>query len=851
MMNYRKRLSISLLLVLGMVLSVSAAPRTKAAIKAAAEQVFSQSPTLRMTRAHKDDLKPLLKNSAYTVMGYKKGGFVIVGNDDLVPAVIAYSNSTFDKNTKNEGFKWYLAAAEEAINGIVKSGVPCKVVVPDKNKYAAQVPALVTSRWGQEKPYNDLCPQATSSGTGSWQGYGGTGRAVTGCVATAMAQIMYYNGYPQSGTGTHSVNVKQADGSMKKVTVNYDESVYDWGNMIDSYKGKYTTAQGNAVAKLMLDCGVAADMMYATDGSGTYTENACEGLKRNLGYPETTQMLRRSSYKEERWMDIIFNELNERRAIFYTGVDRGNGGHAFVLCGYDATGKVWINWGWEGSSDGFYDISLLNPGSFKFSEGQDMIIGFEGIRGELVEDTVNVSEPGKLASLVEDSLYERISKLKVNGPINSTDLRTIRQIAGCSMDGKMLRSSLTELDLGDAELVEGGEPYLTGGIRKLAGKKHEIPEKAFYGCRRLHRLVLPKTTTAIADGALGGMPRLESVSIPTGDDCDYVFDGKMLLTKDMTEIISVMPYNSDDFAVGKGITKIHNYGFAGCGNLTKVTLPATVASIGDEAFVGANSLGVIRIYAKSVPALGRSVFSDLNRESIKLQVPSGTKTLYKRSGQWKDFNIVEFGTTIKVRNTTRTYGSENPKLGWQMRGDYVEGLPVLTCEATPASPVGKYVISVSRGTIKEEQVEFVNGYLFVQKATANLRAKDVTVEIKQKPVFNYTVDGLQNNETTVELTEAPVFTVKDHNGKVVTSFDVPGEYTIEVSGGVAANYVFSYFPAKLTVKNSTNGISGPVSSVSVFDVYTLDGVCVAKGVTSLNGLAKGVYVVNGRKCVVR
>lgn len=782
MMNYRKRLSISLLLVLGMVLSVSAAPRTKAAIKAAAEQVFSQSPTLRMTRAHKDDLKPLLKNSAYTVMGYKKGGFVIVGNDDLVPAVIAYSNSTFDKNTKNKGFKWYLAAAEEAINGIVKSGVPCKVVVPDKNKYAAQVPALVTSRWGQEKPYNDLCPQATSSGTGSWQGYGGTGRAVTGCVATAMAQIMYYNGYPQSGTGTHSVNVKQADGSMKKVTVNYDESVYDWGNMIDSYKGKYTTAQGNAVAKLMLDCGVAADMMYATDGSGTYTENACEGLKRNLGYPETTQMLRRSSYKEERWMDIIFNELNERRAIFYTGVDRGNGGHAFVLCGYDATGKVWINWGWEGSSDGFYDISLLNPGSFKFSEGQDMIIGFEGIRGEL---------------------------------------------------------------------VEGGEPYLTGGIRKLAGKKHEIPEKAFYGCRRLHRLVLPKTTTAIADGALGGMPRLESVSIPTGDDCDYVFDGKMLLTKDMTEIISVMPYNSDDFAVGKGITKIHNYGFAGCGNLTKVTLPATVASIGDEAFAGANSLVVIRIYAKSVPALGRSVFSDLNRESIKLQVPSGTKTLYKRSGQWKDFNIVEFGTTIKVRNTTRTYGSENPKLGWQMRGDYVEGLPVLTCEATPASPVGKYVISVSRGTIKEEQVEFVNGYLFVQKATANLRAKDVTVEIKQKPVFDYTVDGLQNNETTVELTEAPVFTVKDHEGKVVTSFDVPGEYTIEVSGGVAANYVFSYFPAKLTVKNSTNGISGPVSSVSVFDVYTLDGVCVAKGVTSLNGLAKGVYVVNGRKCVVR
>ena len=167
-MNFRKRFSITLLLAMGMLLSLSAAPRTKAAIKAAAEQVFSQSPTLRMTRAHKDDLRPLLKNSAYTVMGYKKGGFVIVSNDDLVPAVIAYSNSTFDKNTKNEGFKWYLAAAEEAINGIVKKGVPRKIVPPDKNKYKEQIPALVTSRWGQEKPYNDLCPLATSSGTGSW-----------------------------------------------------------------------------------------------------------------------------------------------------------------------------------------------------------------------------------------------------------------------------------------------------------------------------------------------------------------------------------------------------------------------------------------------------------------------------------------------------------------------------------------------------------------------------------------------------------------------------------------------------------------------------------------------------------
>lgn len=853
MMNFRKRLSMSLLLALSIALSISAAPRTKAAIRAAAAQVFRQSPALSMSGAHRDELKTLQANKAYTVMGYKKGGFVIISNDDLVPAVIACSSTVFDKNTKNEGFKWYLTAAENAINNIVAKGTPSKMVMPNADKYAPQVSSFISSEWGQERPYNDLCPEATASGTGAWQGYGGTGRAVTGCVATAMAQIMNYNGYPKKGTGTHSVSVKQADGTKKLVTVNYDESVYDWANMIDSYKGKYSEAQGKAVAKLMLDCGVAADMMYATDASGTYTQNACEGLRRNFGYPETTQMLVREDYSEEAWMDMVFNELNARRAILYTGLDSKNGGHAFVLCGYDASGKVWVNWGWEGNFDGFYDISLLNPTGNKFSEHQDMIIGFEGIHGELLQDTVSVSEPGKLSSLISDSAYNRISKLKVNGRINSTDLRTIRQIAGCDVNGMMLRSSLTELDLGDAEIIDGGEPYLIDGKRQLTTVKHEVPERAFYGCKTLHRLILPKTTVSIADGAFGKLSRLDSISIPADDSRNYIFDGRILMTKDTTEIISVLPCNTGELTVRKGVVRIHSYGFAGCSGLTKVTLPNTLKEIGDEAFAGNNTLSAIRLYARKVPALGRNVFADLNRIVTRLQIPSGTKNLYKSSDQWKDFNVVEFGTTIKVRNASRTYGKANPKFGWQMKGDYVDGTPLLTCEATPASPVGRYVISVSRGSITEEEVEFASGYLYVQKATANLRAKNLTVGIGETPVFGYTVDGLQNNETAVELTEAPVFTVKDSDGKVVSSFDVPGQYVIEVAGGLADNYLFNYFPAQLTVQSAANGISTTpqVAPSATFDVYTLDGICVAKAVPEFSSLAKGVYVVNGRKVRVR
>lgn len=853
-MNFRKRLFLKLLFTFTAALTITAAPRPKAVIKAVAAKVFGQSPSLSMTRASGEEPRTLLANKAFTVMGYNNGGFVIVSNDDLLPAVIAYSNTVFDKNTSNTGFKWYLSAVEEAINGIVKAGKPRTMIAPDQSKYAAKIPSFVTSIWGQEKPYNNLCPEGTTSGTGSWQGYGSTGRTVTGCVATAMAQIMYYNRWPEKGTGgTHSVYVKQADGTKKIVTVNYEESFYDYTNMIDSYKGHYSKEQGDAVAKLMLDCGVAADMNYATDGSGTYTENAARGLRRNFGYPETTQILKRRRYSEQAWMDIIYNEINERRAILYTGVDNKNGGHAFVLSGYDETGKVWINWGWDGASDGFYDIALLNPKSYKFSEDQDMIIGIEGEKTETLQDTITVDTPGRLQELIADSIKSKISSLKINGKINSTDLRTIRQIAGNNPDGTIQRSSLVSLDLSDAVIISGGDPYLVDDKRQLTTNDNEIPERAFFNCKSIRKLILPKSTMTIGDGAFGKLGRLDSISIPTGDNKNYIFDGQTLMTKDSKEIIAVMPNNKGDFNVAKGITKIHNYGFSGCSKLTKIVLPNTITTIGDEVFSGNNSLGIIRLYSKEVPVLGHNAFTDISKSEIKLQIPSGTKNHYKRNAQWKDFDIVEFGTTIKARNMIRTYGSENPKLGWQLKGDYVEGTPELSCEATKTSPVGKYTIIVKRGTVTEEQVEFANGFLIVKKATAKIHAKDVTIEVGQTPSFGYTVDELQNNETTVALEKEPTFTITDSKGKKVTEYNVPGKYTITVSDAEAENYKFEYSTAVLTITLSPNGIlnTPQTASTATFDVYSLNGTCIAKGVSSLKGLAKGVYLVNGKKLIIK
>ena len=223
-----------------------------------------------------------------------------------------------------------------------------------------------------------------------------------------MAQVMYYHKSPERGQGTNSVRVKQADGSYNTVTVDFSQSVYDWDNMLDDYDRNYSYAEGQAVAKLMLDCGVASDMQYATDGSGTYTNLARDGMVNYFGYPATAQFLERDGYSESDWMNLIFNEISNSRPLLYGGVDMMNGGHEFVFCGYDAQGRVWVNWGWNGSDDGYYDVALLDPESYSFSAYQDMVIGIEGTPRAQLSDTVNVATPGELKSLIAVNSHSQL-----------------------------------------------------------------------------------------------------------------------------------------------------------------------------------------------------------------------------------------------------------------------------------------------------------------------------------------------------------------------------------------------------------------------------------------------------------
>lgn len=239
------------------------------------------------------------------------------------------------------------------------------------------VEPLLSTRWAQDAPYNRLCPEV---------GFWGS-KAETGCIATAMAQIMNYHRYPDASIGDGAYSVE--GGNLRKAATH---TTFAWDAMKDSYKGGYTSAEETAVAQLMRDCGYAAHMAYAAQGSGTTPFDAGYGLSHNMQYDSLAmRVCRRMYYSDDEWMQLVNCELRAHRPILYYAIDPSlQMGHAFVLDGLDDTGRAHINWGWAGDADGYYDVrsrqgltpSYLNPYTgaqvaYNFSDDHMMVIGIE------------------------------------------------------------------------------------------------------------------------------------------------------------------------------------------------------------------------------------------------------------------------------------------------------------------------------------------------------------------------------------------------------------------------------------------------------------------------------------------
>ena len=352
-------------------------------------------------------------NNKFYLFNISSGGFIIVSADDTAYPILGYSttNSLDSKNIPSNVKAWLDLYADE-INYATDSGLVQSEEIKKQwaniesySNAAVIVSPLILTRWNQSPYYNDLCPMDNAKNE----------RTVTGCVATAMAQVLKYWEYPINGNGYHSYTHTHGQQS-----ADFANTTYDWNNMPLELISTSSDTEKATIAQLMYHCGVSVEMDYgiaSTGGSGAFTISSKSNsthcaeyaLREYWGYKPTLQGLQKSKYSDSDWKKMLKDDLKAGRPIIYSGKGDG-GGHCFVCDGYDEDEYFHFNWGWGGLYDGFFKLNALAPGtggtgsgSGSYNDDQQAIFGIEPL---LSLDNDETTKDLQLASTITISSSE-------------------------------------------------------------------------------------------------------------------------------------------------------------------------------------------------------------------------------------------------------------------------------------------------------------------------------------------------------------------------------------------------------------------------------------------------------------
>jgi len=282
-------------------------------------------------------------------------GYIIVSADNDVIPVLGYS---FEHNYTNENhppaYDYWLGTYKEQILYVKENKLKAEQIVTDEwnrlnvlaksfspQKDTKDIAPLLETEWGQGYGYNDYTPENTP----------------VGCVATSMAQIMKFWNYPTSGEGSHSYT----HATYGTLSANFGATEYDWWSMENDYGTP-------ATALLMYHCGVSVDMDYTPSASSAYHDDAKNALINYFGYSALYYYSSGNDLSET----TIRNNLNAGQPLIYAG-SGADGGHSFILDGYQGTNYFHVNWGWSGSYNGYFYLSDLTPGSYSFNNNNDAV----------------------------------------------------------------------------------------------------------------------------------------------------------------------------------------------------------------------------------------------------------------------------------------------------------------------------------------------------------------------------------------------------------------------------------------------------------------------------------------------
>ena len=595
-------------------------------------------------------------------------GFVLISGDDRIPPVLGYSdNGSFDPDELPENVAAWLKGLEDEINEIKEM---------DDNELSrarsrtrgvtsrAAIEPLVPSKWNQDLPYNLMCPDGNGTDY-NMPGFNAEYQCITGCVATAMAQVMYYHKWPETCTlipgYSYSDNYSGTLGELSATT-------FKWNKMKDTYYRSETGDAANAVAELMRYCGQSVEMMYGPKSSGVYSnvlpQILPEALTKYFGYKKSLKYIERSSYNAEQWEELIYQDLSKGLPVLYNGF--GGGGHQFICDGYkeneDGVHYFHFNWGWgdwKDGNDGYFLLSLKDFGSFY--EDQCAVIGLEPDRDD--NTTVGITfadkkvenicltnwdtnSDGKLTEAEAAAVTDLGKVFKGNREITSfeeldyfTGLTTIANSAfsGCKL--------LTSIQIPKTVKTIGNSAFSGSGLTTLSipNSVVTIEKCAFQDCRSLSFVTIGSSVKSIESAAFTGCENLTGVNISNlaawaqlsfelvAGTNPLQYAQKLLLNnKEITELV-----------IPDEVTSIGQYAFYNCSNITSMTIPSGVMSIGPSAFYGCTGLTSVTSYINEPMTTGW-VYPSSVYDNATLYIPVGTKSLYQKSPEWRQFeNIVE------------------------------------------------------------------------------------------------------------------------------------------------------------------------------------------------------------------
>ena len=659
-----------------------AGQRTLKQMKQIAASVLNDNTQQDLKKSSKSQLEVLKESDELAFIGYTNGGFVVVSKDDNNEEVLGYSKESMVNENLPNGLNWWVKAMNEVLSNTKSSNM---------KKSPRRAPAisiepiepLIKTQWGQESPYNDLL---------KFNLFGNTYTFATGCVATAMAQVIKYYEHPEKGIGQHSYNRTYISGTQEEtITIETDFSAhtYDYSNMLDKYSSQSSQEQKNAVAILMKDCGVSVDMQYGEDFSGAYSSAIPDALKTYFGYDEGIKLERRSvkydngtieeRYTPEEWKAIIIKELQGNRPIIYSGSDDTEGGHEFIVDGLDENGYVHVNWGWDGDCDGYFDIDLLNPDEYSFSNQQDAVIGIKpakcilasgtcGAQGDNVtweldcDGVLTISGEGAMVdySLLPDWYNYRNTISTIN---ISDGVTTIGESAfsGCS--------NITSVEISNSVTSIGKSAFYGCNITQIdiPNSITEIGETAFWNCTNLNSINIPESVISIGAFAFSGCRALTSVSVDSNNkkydsrnNCNAIIETSTntliagcqntIIPDDITRIGGAFDDcdNLTTIEIPSSITEIQLRAFMSCDQLTSITLPSSIKTIGQEAFYACDKITSVTCLATTPPEIANDAFGNVETSKIPLYVPATAYNDYKNAAVWRDFDIRKLGNTYTV-----------------------------------------------------------------------------------------------------------------------------------------------------------------------------------------------------------